>query len=68
MYEYLIIYSYWKNNRRVTEKDTFYAGNDQEAVDHCRAFNEELFAVNFGRIESVCRDESKTWDIRVNWE
>lgn len=68
MYEYLINYSYWENNRRVNEYDTFFAYSSQEAVDDCRAENVYIFAEKFGRIESVHLGTSRTWEAREDWE
>ena len=68
MYEYLIKYSYYQNGRRIKEKDTFWGNNTQEAVDICRAENEELFSEYFGRIEQVLVDNWNSWDIVEDWE
>lgn len=68
MYEYLVTYSYYQDGRRIEEYDTFFASNAQEAVDECRAENVYLFSEMFGRIESVHRDSSRTWDVCENWE
>ena len=68
MYEYLITYSYWEDNRRVKEYDTFFASSSQEAVDDCRTENVYIFAEKFGRIESVHRDTSRAWEAREDWE
>lgn len=68
MYEYMITYSYWQDNRRVKEYDTFFASSSQEAVDDCRAENVYLFSEMFGRIESVHRDTSRAWEAREDWE
>ena len=68
MYEYLINYSYWEDNRRVKEYDTFFASSSQEAVDDCRAENGYIFSAKFGRIESVHRDTSRAWEACENWE
>lgn len=68
MNEYLIVYSYWNNGRRIKEYDTFFACSAQEAVNECREESELIFSAMKGQIESVHVDTSRTWEYITNWE